>query len=100
MSSFKAVAARLPVELVDRIDAKAKAEGLTRQQLLAALIDLGLRGSLFGAQSGDVIGPLVAIRLLRECESGGHDSHSRYTLLRKALWQHLSALIGSQAVKP
>ncbi len=77
--------------MVKLIDEKAKNDGLTRQQLLAALIDLGLNRKSTGPDSG-VIGAQRTIALLQSTEAV--DVAWSYRHLRSALFKHLAALAG------
>ena len=87
------ISVALPAELLEAIENKAKADGVTRQQLLVALLDLGLNRSTY-PDRGNVIGVLTSIGLLRRIE--GKDSTWARDQLREALWQHLLALVSSK----
>jgi hypothetical protein len=92
----KRVSVTLPSEILSRIDEKAKSEGMTRQQLIAALIDLGLYGRV-KADPGKILGPLETTKALRHVQ--GADSGYAYRHLRHLLWEHLDALISGAKIR-
>jgi len=97
MSKFKRVSVTLPVELLARIDEQSSKNGMTRQQTLAALVDMGLRGAIWpNAKAVGVIGPLEAITLVRKAQANSGDFPWAYRLLRDAIYDHLTALVGGQ----
>lgn len=92
---FRRLSVTLPEELATRIDEKAKKEGMTRQQLLAAVVDLGLRGSALQSPKNGAIGALKATDLIEACaRNQGTDVSWCYRHLRDAMFEHLRALVG------
>lgn len=91
MSAFKTMVVRLPEPLAARIDAKAKAEGMTRQQLLAALVDLGLDRSAVAASAPGLLTASVTLAALNACD--GESGWTTGGRLKGLLWKHLAALV-------
>jgi hypothetical protein len=88
---FKTMVVRLPEAMAARIDAKAKAEGMTRQQLLASLVDLGLDRAAVSASAPGLLTASVALKALNDCD--GENSWNTGTRLKSLLWKHLSAML-------
>lgn len=88
---FKTMVVRLREPLASRIDAKAKAEGMTRQQLLAALIDLGLDRAAVSASAPGLLTVSATIEAIRACD--GENSWNTGGRLKALLWKHVAALV-------
>lgn len=91
MSQSRTMVVRLPASLADRIDAKAKSEGMSRQQLLAALVDLGLDRSAVAASSPGLLTLSIALEALRVCD--GENGWTTGSRLKALLWKHVGALV-------
>lgn len=90
--SQKRVSITMPAEFLAEIEKRAKAENITRQQLLLALLDLGLGRP---RQTPGTLGPLAVIGLLRRVQDSNNSSW-QYQQLREALWAHLRSLCGGK----